>query len=228
MIRRPPRSTLFPYTTLFRSARQAGARAVHEGPELRIAVPEQLYEPRVVHRCRGAVPKTLVQRAAAQVGGSRVDQVVGRESLEAAEERDRPPGVPLRGLQLGPHVARPGLRKHRGVEVVLIPRLPGRLTEQRERSPASALPQRDLGPDLEAQIARQGGRRGRTGLLCERGSVPPRRGRVAEARADETQQVRAEQTVKAVMRTEEHRQLSGGRDGRDVEPLERALGCFER
>src|SRR2546429_4000521 len=27
MIRRPPRSTLFPYTTLFRSVRRAGARA---------------------------------------------------------------------------------------------------------------------------------------------------------------------------------------------------------
>src|SRR2546426_6421715 len=27
MIRRPPRSTLFPYTTLFRSSKQAGARA---------------------------------------------------------------------------------------------------------------------------------------------------------------------------------------------------------
>src|SRR5256885_4797978 len=28
MIRRPPRSTLFPYTTLFRSAAQGGARAI--------------------------------------------------------------------------------------------------------------------------------------------------------------------------------------------------------
>src|SRR3712207_7154177 len=28
MIRRPPRSTLFPYTTLFRSARRAGAAAL--------------------------------------------------------------------------------------------------------------------------------------------------------------------------------------------------------
>src|SRR5438093_6662006 len=30
MIRRPPRSTLFPYTTLFRSPADAGARAGHE------------------------------------------------------------------------------------------------------------------------------------------------------------------------------------------------------
>src|SRR3712207_6949746 len=29
MIRRPPRSTLFPYTTLFRSARAAALRAAH-------------------------------------------------------------------------------------------------------------------------------------------------------------------------------------------------------
>src|SRR5258708_15041345 len=30
MIRRPPRSTLFPYTTLFRSERQSVSRGVHE------------------------------------------------------------------------------------------------------------------------------------------------------------------------------------------------------
>src|SRR2546425_12852904 len=40
MIRRPPRSTLFPYTTLFRSGRVRGAqRAVHVLPEPRL-VPE--------------------------------------------------------------------------------------------------------------------------------------------------------------------------------------------
>src|SRR3712207_7179787 len=33
MIRRPPRSTLFPYTTLFRSARHGAARAGDAGPE---------------------------------------------------------------------------------------------------------------------------------------------------------------------------------------------------
>src|SRR5438270_9692476 len=36
MIRRPPRSTLFPYTTLFRSYRfAAGVRGVHESRQLR-------------------------------------------------------------------------------------------------------------------------------------------------------------------------------------------------
>src|SRR5256886_12319996 len=32
MIRRPPRSTLFPYTTLFRSRARSGERARHGGP----------------------------------------------------------------------------------------------------------------------------------------------------------------------------------------------------
>src|SRR3712207_8381866 len=34
MIRRPPRSTLFPYTTLFRSARAQAVRLVAENPTL--------------------------------------------------------------------------------------------------------------------------------------------------------------------------------------------------
>src|SRR3712207_8676675 len=45
MIRRPPRSTLFPYTTLFRSAEDAGARLLgvdRAVDEERLAGPEQL------------------------------------------------------------------------------------------------------------------------------------------------------------------------------------------
>src|SRR2546423_8955568 len=38
MIRRPPRSTLFPYTTLFRSLATGGDRDAHE---IAISVPEQ-------------------------------------------------------------------------------------------------------------------------------------------------------------------------------------------
>src|SRR3712207_6960560 len=34
MIRRPPRSTLFPYTTLFRSSRRASAAPCHHGPPM--------------------------------------------------------------------------------------------------------------------------------------------------------------------------------------------------
>src|SRR3712207_6949934 len=35
MIRRPPRSTLFPYTTLFRSGASAGSRSCSAGPRTR-------------------------------------------------------------------------------------------------------------------------------------------------------------------------------------------------
>src|SRR2546430_9598587 len=52
MIRRPPRSTLFPYTTLFRS----DARAVGGGPGHRHArAAEDRQEAAVLHRPRGAV-----------------------------------------------------------------------------------------------------------------------------------------------------------------------------
>src|ERR1044072_4938767 len=42
MIRRPPRSTLFPYTTLFRSGRQQHARAGAEGEAGRLRVASRL------------------------------------------------------------------------------------------------------------------------------------------------------------------------------------------
>src|SRR5690349_22489426 len=37
MIRRPPRSTLFPYTTLFRSTRRSRDRRLPQGPTMRFA-----------------------------------------------------------------------------------------------------------------------------------------------------------------------------------------------
>src|SRR3712207_7336743 len=52
MIRRPPRSTLFPYTTLFRSAVEAGARLEDEGvgrPVIGVGVLDQLVALRVAH-----------------------------------------------------------------------------------------------------------------------------------------------------------------------------------
>src|SRR5688572_32735708 len=43
MIRRPPRSTLFPYTTLFRSGRRPrrSARSSHRDPSSRARIPER-------------------------------------------------------------------------------------------------------------------------------------------------------------------------------------------
>src|SRR2546430_3493110 len=50
MIRRPPRSTLFPYTTLFRSARRGRGR-VGDGPAERVSGgPRSVAEPPVVAR----------------------------------------------------------------------------------------------------------------------------------------------------------------------------------
>src|SRR5690554_7479892 len=47
MLRRPPRSTLFPYTTLFRSRRVVGI--ARQQPDAVPADPEQLDRDRVVH-----------------------------------------------------------------------------------------------------------------------------------------------------------------------------------
>src|SRR3712207_7644744 len=67
MIRRPPRSTLFPYTTLFRSrdARAAASLVDHDGAARqlpRVAVPgvddAVLHDPR---RCRARVPEQRVE-----------------------------------------------------------------------------------------------------------------------------------------------------------------------
>src|SRR5688572_32715731 len=48
MIRRPPRSTLFPYTTLFRSIEEAGGRPIPETP----AVQRSRKRNRLGRRCR--------------------------------------------------------------------------------------------------------------------------------------------------------------------------------
>src|SRR2546430_8778865 len=56
MIRRPPRSTLFPYTTLFRSARRG--RLGHDGVALHHSVP---FRPRALS---GRAPDVLVGRSA--------------------------------------------------------------------------------------------------------------------------------------------------------------------
>src|SRR2546429_5924659 len=62
MIRRPPRSTLFPYTTLFRSRRPAGGagvRAPHQRAHGGELPPAQLrVGPIHAHRRRGAAPRS--------------------------------------------------------------------------------------------------------------------------------------------------------------------------
>src|SRR3712207_8241472 len=66
MIRRPPRSTLFPYTTLFRSidvAEPRDERLVHErGLERHLAVPEERPQRVTVQRVAGRLEPEPVQQ----------------------------------------------------------------------------------------------------------------------------------------------------------------------
>src|SRR2546426_964408 len=91
MIRRPPRSTLFPYTTLFRSP--GGGRHGRTGPgrALRLRARQQLPAPR---RRRGGAPHPGPSGAAPHTGRA------------PARARAGPPGRSLRGPAAGP--ARPG------------------------------------------------------------------------------------------------------------------------
>src|SRR3712207_7527216 len=71
MIRRPPRSTLFPYTTLFRSEGQTGHRDIH--PSFRI----DNHAGAVVTACEGWEKKYFLQ------GGQPLN---GRGCFERSEE----------------------------------------------------------------------------------------------------------------------------------------------
>src|SRR2546426_3601600 len=53
MIRRPPRSTLFPYTTLFRSLDRGGRGGQEARRGLRVRLREERVETRALGRCRG-------------------------------------------------------------------------------------------------------------------------------------------------------------------------------
>src|SRR2546422_11557766 len=76
MIRRPPRSTLFPYTTLFRSE----ARLVSLPGELRL--PHRFERLRLEHRAAGpATPREQDVQESAEVDDGRV-QVAGRRDAE--------------------------------------------------------------------------------------------------------------------------------------------------
>src|SRR3712207_7928326 len=68
MIRRPPRSTLFPYTTLFRSALEALQRRLVEGlrHQPHVLVDEDL--PAVAHRDAGRLLAAVLQGVQTEVG----------------------------------------------------------------------------------------------------------------------------------------------------------------
>src|SRR3989454_12502212 len=76
MIRRPPRSTLFPYTTLFRSVEQDGVRRRRETPAVQV----------------GGTVQPLVEPA---------EQVDGEQG-----HREAPPGSEVRGAPVDLEVER--------------------------------------------------------------------------------------------------------------------------
>src|SRR3712207_8721127 len=78
MIRRPPRSTLFPYTTLFRSVELEAGRAL--GARVRVAVLEDEVARRVVHQHR---------RQAAERDRAGDDRARGRSEEHTSELQSR-------------------------------------------------------------------------------------------------------------------------------------------
>src|SRR5436190_22874175 len=94
MIRRPPRSTLFPYTTLFRSSWSARARALVSGRCTRELAQD-------VGRGESRVDRLVPLVAGGSAGpGQRLLQRVGGEHPEADREpvRQRDVAEPARGL----------------------------------------------------------------------------------------------------------------------------------
>src|SRR3989454_7822208 len=65
MIRRPPRSTLFPYTTLFRSAYEKGKALVER---LRAVIPRQLFEVAI----QAAIGSRVIARETVKAMGKNV------------------------------------------------------------------------------------------------------------------------------------------------------------
>src|SRR3712207_9433120 len=91
MIRRPPRSTLFPYTTLFRSCLRVVAllpRRVHPASRIIVVLPDNLYPPGLIGNLL-ASPMAAFSRAARMraVGATRSEPCTGyRRSEEHTSE----------------------------------------------------------------------------------------------------------------------------------------------
>src|SRR5215208_1635762 len=129
MIRRPPRSTLFPYTTLFRSARRrlaaAGTAVRARAPRRRDRPPAALAEARVRGRSRRGRHLRLAARARRRAAASRAGRRAGRvprepghgAALHIQPVRRGGPGRAVRHASSGGRadppaaVARPGLAR---------------------------------------------------------------------------------------------------------------------
>src|SRR3712207_1658437 len=78
MIRRPPRSTLFPYTTLFRSASRASRLVIMR-----------------LHRGRLAVPSTLLALSLVLAGCTSFSDTVGEEAAATTSAAPEPEAAPI-------------------------------------------------------------------------------------------------------------------------------------
>src|SRR2546422_8152259 len=150
MIRRPPRSTLFPYTTLFRSVRRERIpRAEHDArDEIRSIPPESLEELASAHPGH------------AHVGDDDVEVALLQDTQRFGAVRDSLAADPTPGEEAEQRVAERDLVVHH---------------EYREVSTGGggARRNRRLGPGLLPRGARQGGR-----AACSppRRRAPPRAG----------------------------------------------------
>src|SRR5947208_4253552 len=96
MLRRPPRSTLFPYTTLFRSAREepsrrgrrnGASRHYRFGRHLRAAAASRALHPRQsAGRCRGRLPVERSEEHTSELQSP--DHLVCRLLLEKKNEHE--------------------------------------------------------------------------------------------------------------------------------------------
>src|SRR2546430_14004177 len=102
MIRRPPRSTLFPYTTLFRSREARGVEAARQLAEERRAQLQPLEAP--------AGRRIALPAPEQQVGGDGADEEVESIGAEEAAGRDQQAGdhgqLRLAGLEYRDHFRR--------------------------------------------------------------------------------------------------------------------------
>src|SRR2546422_11292915 len=109
MIRRPPRSTLFPYTTLFRSQRRHEVHPVVVEPSPTPRESHRLVAHRIAAlepRVAGGTPGPAFQRRAPEKGREHTPHARG-------PERDKPRG-PAPGGPSGPPTRKPRPAGHAG------------------------------------------------------------------------------------------------------------------
>src|SRR6266542_399510 len=102
MIRRPPRSTLFPYTTLFRSVRAEGQAVPGSVPHPPRNRPRSSRIPRALAARIRRVPPV---RAAPHSGGSTGE--LGKDQARSLASALRPRQPPSRAVAQGPRLAGP-------------------------------------------------------------------------------------------------------------------------